>query len=78
MGLIGTNQNMIGREALPTERTTPESWDLLALLARMRDAGCTHVVMEVSSHALVLDRVYGIPYAVGIFIQPHPGSPGLS
>ena len=67
VGLIGTNQNMIGREALPTERTTPESWDLQALLARMRDAGCTHVVMEVSSHALVLDRVYGIPYAVGIF-----------
>ena len=33
----------------------------------MRDAGCTHVVMEVSSHALVLDRVYGVRYAVGIF-----------
>ena len=67
VGLIGTNQNLIGGEVIPTERTTPESWDLQALLARMRAAGCTHVVMEVSSHALVLDRVYGIPYAVGIF-----------
>ena len=33
----------------------------------MRDAGCTHVVMEVSSHALTLDQVWGVPYAVGIF-----------
>ena len=59
VGLIGTNQNMIGEEVLPTERTTPESFALQGLLARMRDAGCTHVVMEVSSHALALDRVYG-------------------
>ena len=67
VGLIGTNQNMIGGEILPTERTTPESFELQALFARMRDAGCTHVVMEVSSHALALDRVYGVEYAVGIF-----------
>lgn len=67
VGLIGTNQNMIGEEALPTERTTPESFELQKLFARMRDAGCTHVVMEVSSHALYLDRVYGVPYRVGVF-----------
>ena len=67
VGLIGTNQNMIGEEIIPTERTTPESFELQALFARMRDAGCTHVVMEVSSHALALDRVYGVHYAVGIF-----------
>lgn len=67
VGLIGTNQNMIGQEVLPTERTTPESFELQGLFARMRDAGCTHVVMEVSSHALALDRVYGVPYAVGVF-----------
>ncbi len=67
VGLIGTNQNMIGAEILPTERTTPESFELQGLFARMRDAGCTHVVMEVSSHALALDRVYGVPYQVGIF-----------
>ncbi|MDY3984402.1 UDP-N-acetylmuramoyl-L-alanyl-D-glutamate--2,6-diaminopimelate ligase [Dysosmobacter sp.] len=67
VGLIGTNQNMIGGQVLPTERTTPESFELQALFARMRDGGCTHVVMEVSSHALALDRVYGVHYAVGIF-----------
>ena len=57
VGLIGTNQNMIGEEVLPTERTTPESFELQGLFARMREAGCTHVVMEVSSHALALDLV---------------------
>ena len=67
VGLIGTNQNMIGSEIIPTERTTPESFELQKLFARMRDAGCTHVVMEASSHALALDRVYGVHYAVGIF-----------
>ena len=67
VGLIGTNQNMIGDEVIPTERTTPESFELQKLFARMRDAGCTHVVMEVSSHALVLDRVYGVTYKVGVF-----------
>ena len=67
VGLIGTNQNMIGDEILPTERTTPESFEVQKLFAQMRAAGCSHVVMEVSSHALALDRVYGVPYAVGIF-----------
>lgn len=67
VGLIGTNQNMIGEEVLPTERTTPESFELQKLFARMRDAGCTYVVMEVSSHALFLDRVYGVRYKVGVF-----------
>lgn len=67
VGLIGTNQNLIGDEVIETERTTPESYELHALFARMRDAGCTHVIMEVSSHSLVLDRVYDIPFAVGAF-----------
>ena len=67
VGLIGTNQNMIGDEIIPTERTTPESFEVQKLFAQMREAGCSHVVMEVSSHALYLDRVYGVPYAVGIF-----------
>ena len=67
VGLIGTNQNMIGGEIIPTERTTPESFELQSLFARMRDAGCTHVVMEVSSHALALDRVYGVTYKAGVF-----------
>lgn len=67
VGLIGTNQNMIGEEVIPTERTTPESFEVQKLFAAMRDAGCTHVVMETSSHALFLDRVYGVHYDVGIF-----------
>ena len=67
VGLIGTNQNMIGPEMLHTERTTPESCEVQRLLRQMADGGCSHVVMEVSSHALAMDRVYGIPYAVGIF-----------
>ena len=55
VGLIGTIQNMIGDRVLHTERTTPESFELQKLLREMADAGCTHVVMEVSSHALMLD-----------------------
>jgi len=67
VGLIGTNQNMIGDEVLPTERTTPEAIELQALFAEMYAKGCTHVVMEVSSHSLVLGRVDGIRYEVGVF-----------
>jgi len=67
VGLIGTMENMIGHESIPTERTTPESFELQALLAQMRDAGCTHVIMEVSSHAIALDRVAGLHYTVAAF-----------
>ena len=67
VGLMGTMENMIGREVIPTERTTPESFELQALLAKMRDAGCTHAIMEVSSHAIALDRVAGLQYEVAAF-----------
>ena len=67
VGLIGTMENLIGDEVIPTERTTPESLELQALFARMRDAGCSHVVMEVSSHAIALDRVGGVHFDVGAF-----------
>ena len=67
VGLVGTMGNMVGHEEIPSERTTPESFELQALFARMRDAGCTHVVMEVSSHALTLDRVGGIHFDVAAF-----------
>ena len=67
VGLIGTMENYIGQEAVPTERTTPESYELQGLFARMRDAGCSHVVMEVSSHAISLDRVGGVHYDVAAF-----------
>ena len=67
VGLIGTNGNKIGDMDLPSERTTPESFELQRLFRQMADAGCTHVVMEVSSHALALDRVAGLRYAVAAF-----------
>ena len=67
VGLIGTVQNMVGDEVLPAGRTTPESYELQGLLRRMADGGCTHVVMEVSSHALVQHRVEGLEFSVGVF-----------
>ena len=67
VGLIGTMENLVGDEVIPTERTTPESFELQGLFARMRDAGCNHVVMEVSSHALTLDRVGGVHFDVAAF-----------
>ena len=67
VGLMGTLENMVGDVVIPTERTTPESFELQALLAQMRDAGCTHAIMEVSSHAIALDRVAGLHYEVAAF-----------
>lgn len=67
VGLIGTNRNMIADKSFPASRTTPESYDLQQLLRAMADAKCTHVVMEVSSHALVLHRVDTLRFAAGIF-----------
>ncbi len=67
VGLIGTIQNMIGSRAIPTERTTPESFDLQGLLAEMVASGCTYVVMEVSSHALTLERVGGLHFRAAAF-----------
>ncbi len=67
VGLIGTMENRIGDLVIPTERTTPESLELQKLFAQMRDAHCTHVVMEVSSHALTLERVGGVHFDVAAF-----------
>ena len=67
VGLIGTMANLVGEEVIPTERTTPESFELQALFARMRDAGCTHVVMEVSSHAVSLERIGGTWFDIAAF-----------
>ena len=67
VGLVGTMANMVGDEIIPTERTTPESFDLQALFARMRAAGCTHVVMEVSSHAMTLERIGGTRFDIAAF-----------
>ncbi len=67
VGLMGTMDNMIGDMKIPTERTTPESLDLQGLLAQMRDAGCSHVVMEASSHAIYLQRVGSLMFDVAAF-----------
>ena len=66
-GLIGTVRYEIGDEVLPSSHTTPQSLDLQALLAQMRDAGCKAAVMEVSSHALAQDRVGGAEFDVAVF-----------
>lgn len=66
-GLIGTIRNIIGDKVIHTERTTPESIDLQRLLKEMADEGCEVLAMEVSSHSLVLKRVYGIDFDIGIF-----------
>jgi len=67
VGLIGTIANMIGDEVLESSRTTPESVDLQKLFRDMADKECDVVVMEVSSHALALDRVYGSSFDMGIY-----------
>jgi UDP-N-acetylmuramoyl-L-alanyl-D-glutamate--2,6-diaminopimelate ligase len=67
VGLIGTMGNLIGDIAIPSDRTTPESFELQSLFAQMRDAGCKYVVMEVSSHAIALERVGGVRFAVAAF-----------
>ena len=66
-GYIGTNLCRIGERDIPLERTTPEAHGLHALFREMVDAGCRAAVMEVSSHALVLQRVYGIRFHAALF-----------
>ncbi len=65
--LVGTVEYRIEDEVLPAAHTTPEALELNEFLARAVEAGCTETVMEVSSHALEQQRVYGIPYDVAIF-----------
>ncbi|MGM0471329.1 MAG: UDP-N-acetylmuramoyl-L-alanyl-D-glutamate--2,6-diaminopimelate ligase [Bacillota bacterium] len=66
-GLIGTIKNKIGERTFDSQRTTPEALDIASLLAEMVEEGVTHVVMEVSSHALDLQRVAGVDFDVAIF-----------
>ncbi len=66
-GLLGTVEYRSAGRAWPAGRTTPESLDLQRLLADMVDDGCRAAVMEVSSHALVLDRVEGIGFQTAVF-----------
>ncbi len=66
-GLIGTISNFIGNEKIDSKLTTPESIDLNKLLYDMISKKCTHAVMEVSSHSLFLNRVYGLSFKCGVF-----------
>ena len=67
VGLIGTIENRIGDQVIPTQRTTPESRELQELFQQMVKEGVTDAVMEVSSHALCLHRVDGLAFEIGVF-----------
>lgn len=67
VGLIGTIKNLIGSQEIAAGHTTPEAADLQALFAQMREAGVSHVVMEVSSHAIALERIIGTEFDLGVF-----------
>jgi UDP-N-acetylmuramoyl-L-alanyl-D-glutamate--2,6-diaminopimelate ligase len=68
-GVIGTVNYRWGTKVLTASHTTPESFELQRLLAEIRSAGITHVVMEVSSHALELRRVEDCEFDLGIFMN---------
>lgn len=67
VGLVSTIVNKIDDEEIPTGHTTPDALELGALLRRMVDAGCRYCFMEVSSHAVVQERIAGLKFAGGIF-----------
>lgn len=68
VGLIGTLGVFAGDEMLePAHNTTPEAPELHRLFAQFVSLGCTYAVMEVSSHSLAIDRVWGIPFAASVF-----------
>ena len=66
-GLVGTIANYVGDVKVDSKLTTPESNDLNKFFYDMIEAGCSHAIMEVSSHSLVLNRVYGLDFSAAIF-----------
>lgn len=66
-GLISTVQNQIANVVIPSTHTTPDAVSLNELLAKMVDEKCTHVFMEVSSHAIHQHRVTGLHFVGGLF-----------
>jgi UDP-N-acetylmuramoyl-L-alanyl-D-glutamate--2,6-diaminopimelate ligase len=66
-GLIGTVAYEDGRRSIPAARTTPEAPEIHSLFQRMSEAGCDSVVMEVSSHAIAMERIHGIRFSTVIF-----------
>ena len=71
-GLIGTIGAVIGEEMIPTENTTPESWEVQRLFRQMVDAGCEYCVIEASSIGLKAHRVSGFTFEVGLFTNFSP------
>jgi UDP-N-acetylmuramoyl-L-alanyl-D-glutamate--2,6-diaminopimelate ligase len=67
VGLIGTINYDLGVRTVPSFKTTPEAPDIYGMFAQMRDAGCRHAVMEVSSHGIDQKRVLGLQFAAAIF-----------
>jgi UDP-N-acetylmuramoyl-L-alanyl-D-glutamate--2,6-diaminopimelate ligase len=67
VGLLGTISYDLGQRTVPSYRTTPESLDVYGLMAQMRDAGCKHAVMEVSSHGIDQQRVRGVQFGAAVF-----------
>lgn len=67
VGLIGTIEAVIGDQTIPAANTTPESLTIHQYFAKMVEAGCDSVVMEVSSQGLMLHRTAGIQFEIGIF-----------
>ncbi len=72
VGVIGTIRNYIGDRAVESNMTTPLPKQLYGLIADMRDAGCTFLVMEASSHALAFEKLAGIHPEIGIFTNLTP------
>jgi UDP-N-acetylmuramoyl-L-alanyl-D-glutamate--2,6-diaminopimelate ligase len=66
-GLISTIENIIGQDLLPSSYTTPDILTINQLLSQMVDFGCQYAFMEVSSHALVQKRTYGLHFAGAVF-----------
>ncbi|MBS6867810.1 UDP-N-acetylmuramoyl-L-alanyl-D-glutamate--2,6-diaminopimelate ligase [Blautia producta] len=71
-GLIGTIETIIGEEHIPSANTTPESYLVQEYFAKMVEAGCDSVVMEVSSQGLMLHRTAGFVFDIGIFTNLEP------
>ena len=71
-GLIGTNGIIIGEEHFETKNTTPESYELQKYFAKAVSAGCEYMIMEVSSQGLKMNRVSGIVFDIGIFMNITP------
>jgi UDP-N-acetylmuramoyl-L-alanyl-D-glutamate--2,6-diaminopimelate ligase len=67
VGLLGTIGHRLVRDTRQAANTTPESLDLQSYLADVVRAGGTHAVLEASSHALAMDRLWGCPFAIAIF-----------